>query len=494
MGQLQKLELLWGTLYLQALISMVKYLEELTIRIKEKFRHGCLATSNRLKLFLCDWIDGGLKPPNLNIYCVQELLEIKILRVWLRLNHTSPPGCTGYVTLYNNWKASLNLFPNLPSFQLRFGQGATFPLFNLSKFGLLGLDGDCILLSGSHGSVSEAATGYKASSWTHHQDFKKYVFNVHSLNMITEFNFSTSNSLFSVHLEQLAVLCPNLQRLNLRGHTNCLRSLQGLRTIADCCHNLQGLNLLEIKITDIENHIQLWEILSDMKLTHLAVELCIIFVTFGFDDNLIKLYQKCLHLKALEIKVYPCPNCENFVVEHCSLLAHFPSLTLCSLKKMLFHSTTAMNIIVTNCKELKYLEYSVQHVEYHDYAVPFTCHLEQLLIDSWSHDISDRFMHVVSAHGGLVHVLLCVKSVTHEGIATLIMNSPKLLTFYVLATLLSSTGEPSSISTAEASQCYQRKFPCRKLFTAGTFMIRHTHSSVKFGNMKFNTEFTPLWN
>ena len=32
----------------------------------------------------------------------------------------------------------------------------------------------------------------------------------------------------SNHLEQLAVVCPNLQRLNLQGNINCLRDLQGL--------------------------------------------------------------------------------------------------------------------------------------------------------------------------------------------------------------------------------------------------------------------------
>ena len=38
-------------------------------------------------------------------------------------------------------------------------------------------------------------------------------------------------------------------------------------------------------------------------------------------------------------------------------------------------------------------------------------------------------MSSLSAHGGLVHVVLCVRSVTSEGITVLVVNSPKLMIF-----------------------------------------------------------------
>ena len=38
-------------------------------------------------------------------------------------------------------------------------------------------------------------------------------------------------------------------------------------------------------------------------------------------------------------------------------------------------------------------------------------------------------MSTISAHGGLVHVVLCVRSVTSEGVTVLVRNSPNLLTF-----------------------------------------------------------------
>jgi len=73
-------------------------------------------------------------------------------------------------------------------------------------------------------------------------------------------------------------MCPNLQQLNLEYNSNCLKSLQGLRVIANC-NKLQGLNLLGISVKDVENRVQLWEILVDLKLLYLAVEF-VYFVTF----------------------------------------------------------------------------------------------------------------------------------------------------------------------------------------------------------------------
>ena len=84
------------------------------------------------------------------------------------------------------------------------------------------------------------------------------------------------DGLYSKHLEQLAIMCPNLQRLDVHTNKFCLNNLTGLRAIAKSCHNLQGLNLLGIPVSEVENQTQLWEILSDMKSTHLAVELCVL--------------------------------------------------------------------------------------------------------------------------------------------------------------------------------------------------------------------------
>ena len=102
--------------------------------------------------------------------------------------------------------------------------------------------------------------------------FNKYVIPELSMSAcITKFknpvcttHFDMPNCLLfhSVYLEQLAIACPNLQRLNVEGST-CLSSLQGLQAIASHCHNLykDGTYLVYcIHVSRVENYILLWEI------------------------------------------------------------------------------------------------------------------------------------------------------------------------------------------------------------------------------------------
>ena len=79
----------------------------------------------------------------------------------------------------------------------------------------------------------------------------------------------------------------------------CLRNLQGLHVAVDSCHNLQGLNLVEIPVTEVENQVTLWQILSDIKqLTHLAVDLCVL--STRNKHILGRLYEKFTKLQALK--------------------------------------------------------------------------------------------------------------------------------------------------------------------------------------------------
>ena len=73
-------------------------------------------------------------------------------------------------------------------------------------------------------------------------------------------------ALLSGHLEQLSITCFNLERLNLSGNTSCLKTLQGLRNIVDHCHNLQGINLENVLAMQIENCMELWKVLSEIKM------------------------------------------------------------------------------------------------------------------------------------------------------------------------------------------------------------------------------------
>ena len=46
---------------------------------------------------------------------------------------------------------------------------------------------------------------------------------------------------------------------------------------------------MDIPVKQVENQLQLWEILSDMKLTHLAIDLCILLLNVGDDPGKEKL-------------------------------------------------------------------------------------------------------------------------------------------------------------------------------------------------------------
>ena len=63
------------------------------------------------------------------------------------------------------------------------------------------------------------------------------------------------------------------------------------------------------------------------------------------------------------------------------------------------------------------------------------CNLVELNFNFLSVHISDGFMESISNCGGLVHVVLRVRSVTSDGVATLIENSPKLMICNISAKL-----------------------------------------------------------
>jgi len=91
--------------------------------------------------------------------------------------------------------------------------------------------------------------------------------------------------IYSDHLELVSRICPNLKRLNFFADYNCLKDYVPLLVIV-IIYN-------EFIWDTSENHMQLWEILSSMKLTHLEVESCIIIPFEGgidYKQNLSKMF------------------------------------------------------------------------------------------------------------------------------------------------------------------------------------------------------------
>ena len=121
------------------------------------------------------------------------------------------------------------------------------------------------------------------------------------------------------------------------------------------------------------------------------------------------------------------------------------------------------------------------------------CYLEQLCIQSNSVDITDTFMESVSAHGGLVHVVLQGKSVTGDGVTALIENSPNLVTchisaYHICASALASAGV--YLNLTDFKMTLKKIFCNRKLFSFGIYylaMVPHDSLNV------YNTELTSIW-
>ena len=126
-----------------------------------------------------------------------------------------------------------------------------------------------------------------------------------------------------------------------------------------------------------------------------------------------------------------------------------------NITKLLFIKTYT-TIIYPNIanKELKCIRVLVYNLLFsHNYI-----NQTKLFIAKASKDVPDNFMMSVSAHGGLVHVVMDEASLTTEGNTSPVMNSAKLITLYLCAIRLDR-----NINTD-----YTKKtLPKRKLFTDG---------------------------
>ena len=123
--------------------------------------------------------------------------------------------------------------------------------------------------------------------------------------------------------------------------------------------------------------------------------------------------------------------------------------------------------VLTSCQKLKYLRY-IQYYHYYgnkQFLSPaHSCNLEQIYIMSKDTDLSDTFFNTISAHGGLVHVVLYVSSVTKKGVSVLVRNSPKLMGFH--ASLYDD-----DIKVDRIYKFVVKQFSHRQLITKGNFTM-----------------------
>ena len=389
------------------------------------------------------------------------------------------------IGFYDITRVPMDLYPSIPLRKFQFGPAAKPPFVKLSDHGILGLDKDVFYLSDYY-HYGNLKASLRVSSKYYDSDLlkDKHLHCISNFNSVSNVNFSNVN-IYPDHLEQLAIACPNLERLDLRYARNSLQSMQGLHSIVDTCQNLQGLNLEGIRIP-VESCLLLWELLSSIKkLTHLAIDLCMLIhinnncYNAADKDKLIAMLGNCDNLKALEVTetILNLEVCLNVPI-YDLLLGHFPSLVYIRISLVKSECTKDA---ITNCHKLKYLYYDVNFYPARvctlnlDVPSSSSCHLQQLFLKSHV-DLSAPSVQVLSAHGGLEQVVLFVRSITTSAITTLISNSPNLILLYILtdiyecARLYDDNGV--SVDQEDYKDTVSRRFPCHKLLTTGDFILK----------------------
>ena len=463
----------------QPYLNLTIVLKELTIHTMIHLREDIKACEN--------WMRNGFIPPKLNFVLFTGSMDFATVRfreflqsAWPRWNSQMVTGQYACLKLYISYKAPLSLFQNTPVFQLQLGETAYPPFLHASN---VGTDKWLALSDHDDGNriVRKAKLFPESYQWCtaiHDRDLRRdYQFKQDiSISNLTELDLSRCNSDFT-HI--IINACPQFQRLNLCGNTT-LR-LEDLQVIATCCCNLQGLNLMEIPMTDIM-YISVWEILSGMRLTYLSIDT---FSSSRMDDEqekqLAALFRQCRTLQALQLHA---PKAGGWY----KLLSHFPSLEYLSIGSS--QRSTCVQEILAACNKLRYFRI---HFDTFAKFPPLTVHnsnLQELCILSHSTDLDDKFMDSVSAHGGLVHVVLLVNSMTANGIASLIKNSPNLLTC-LLGFCKKNKKYFNSLSASLG-----KKFRHRKLYTSGLSLIQEVKADNILGTgteWLQNTNLLTLW-
>ena len=401
------------------------------------------------------------------------------------------------IGFYNNKRIPMNLYLPMPLRTFQFGPAAAPPLIRFKGISYLNeydLGGTVrytispigILFADRYGTV------HRICDFALLRNAKLFNRTNH-LHAVSYADISYSGIRVS-NLEQLAVVCPNLQRLNLKGNGGCLTNLKGLNAIVHACQNLEGLNLAGIQSISLRSYLVLWKLLSSIKrLTHLAIDLCMLKpIDSDHNGYLINLLKRCHSLKALEL------HCGRWCSE-CSknkdfIFSHFPSLTYCRMSDFVY---SGFKYAITNCHKLKYLyeEFAFEELE-NLLPLSSVCHLQQLYIDSLNatyFNVTDELTHALSAHGGLECVVLHVNTITFSSIITLIKNSPNLVLLH-----LSSKESlfDDNCQKLDYTEEIKRMFLYHKLFAIGSFKVCVPESSSNHKIERadlFNTDLNSLW-
>ena len=452
-------------------------------------------TVKELKLHVVDYSEAviesitemasqGYHLPIINIFA--DCTTFSLLPLWEGL-HSNHELLSFEISLYDDKPIAMNLYPHIPLEKFKFGSSASVAahFILLNHYGMIGLKRTLFHLSeyDSCGTVKHTLTQVR----------KKYfrrlpILYTSHLDSVYYIDFSKL-LVRSNHLEQLAIMCPNLQRLNLQENTKCLEDLRGLRAIVHTCQNLEGLNLTGVSVSRVESYVLLWELLSSLKrLTHLAIDLCLVKPDNTNKEKLISMFKSCQSLKALEISRDHIKGCMHCTFTTDFWFSYFPSLTYCRMYGFRF---SALTYAITNCRRLRYL-YEKDAREESLLPLSNNCHLQQLCIYSLTLNPTDKLVAVLSVNGQLERVVLHIQSITIDGIVTIINNSPNLILLHI------SMIKPLCDEGLHADTIKEIKemFSYRKLFAVGSFSVRVVAATVLRGMRDADladTDLNSLW-
>ena len=205
-----------------------------------------------------EWaVQGNPLPSVINIL-IQDNVTIPYSMFSMWLESKLPSFEIG---MYDIKQVPMNLHPQVPLRKFKFGPVVSPTLIRLSNHGIVGLRDDifCLCEYTHHDTVKYAISPAFSFKWwlsTTILNEEMYFSCISHLDSVTYVDISHEN-VHSVHLEQLAIMCPNLQRLNLKENVNCLKDLKGLDAIVHICHNLEGINLTGISVLWVESHLLL---------------------------------------------------------------------------------------------------------------------------------------------------------------------------------------------------------------------------------------------
>ena len=361
----------------------------------------------------------------------------------------SPAPHTARLCIYNSPSAFSSL-PEYPSLALEFGPSKP-PVMPVAQLDCIGLEEDGhLFLTGNELNSSNYHSGTLYKMPTPHI-VPCAVSSIPS--SLTHLFLDQCTSLNSTNLEVIAEQCPVVVRLSLCGCTSSLKDLEGLGAIAAKCSKLKDLSLLQIHRRSVPCTGLLWEVVSHMHLTCLAVDACMLRPLPDADsrgsagnpervsrvpipsarvtDQIRSILRAMTSLAALEVNC-SCSEC-LFLTLAVSLVSEVSYLEYLRLDNL---SSTLLSLnYFENIRHLKYL-YLSKHIP-GKLVLPssetFYSDLEQLCIDANATTLNLDIITSITSGRKITHAFLSVRSIDEKCILHLIQNSPRLLVLYVKA-------------------------------------------------------------